>query len=117
MKKGHRRILLIVVWLALLFVAGEGLAQIDTTLRSFFPMRIGDYWEYMDNGFPTPEFHYYVKVKRDTLMANGKWYRVFNYVDFRYPGDSNRYNYHYRIDDSMRVWTYTGDSSSCPARE
>lgn len=99
------------------FLISHSFAQIDTTLKEFFPMHIGDYWEYMDEGFPNPEFHFYFKVKRDTLMPNGQFYRVFNMVKFRFPGDSNRYNYYYRIDDSMRVWTYMGDTSMCPSRE
>jgi hypothetical protein len=86
-------------------------AQIDTTLKSFFPMHIGDYWEYMDEDFPTPTFHQYVRVKRDTLMPNGQLYQVFNEVEFRFPGDSNRYNYYYRIDDSLKVYRFLADPS------
>lgn len=99
--------------MALLLFAGRisSPAQIDTTLRSFFPMHIGDYWEYMDDDFPTPTLHYYVKVKRDTLMPNGRTYRVFNEVEFRFPADSNRYNYYYRVDDSLRVYRFLADPS------
>ena len=86
-------------------------AQIDTSLKSFFPMHVGDYWEYMDEDFPTPTLHYYAKVKRDTLMPNGRTYRVFNEVEFQFPADSNRYNYYYRVDDSLRVYRYLADPS------
>ncbi len=36
---------------ALLFIYTTAFAQIDTTLRDFFPMQIGNYWEYMDEDF------------------------------------------------------------------
>jgi hypothetical protein len=90
--------------------------QIDTTLRSFFPAHIGDYWEYMDDDFPMPTLHYYLKVKRDTLMPNGRTYFAFNFVEFRFPTDTNSF-YYYRIDDSMRVWSYSSDTSRCPSSE
>jgi hypothetical protein len=80
-------------------------------------MNIGDYWEYRDEDFPTPTLHYYVKAKRDTVMSNGHTYRVFNEVEFRFPADSNRYNYYYRVDDSLRVYEYTSLIGERPARE
>lgn len=104
----RRNVVILIALTAVFFCSST--AQIDTTLRSFFPAHIGDYWEYMDDDFPTPTLHYYEKVKRDTLMPNGRTYRVFNLVQFRFPADSNRYNYYYRVDDSLRVYRFLADT-------
>jgi len=48
-------------------------AQIDTTLRAFFPLRAGDLWEYEIDDSPSyPRFQ--VRNLGDTLMPNGKVY-------------------------------------------
>jgi len=91
-------------------------SQIDTTLRSFFPMHFGDYWEYMDDDFPTPTLHYYFRVEKDTLMPNGRTYFAFNYGFLDSANSGNGY-YFYRIDDSMSVWRYYPDSSTCASSE
>jgi hypothetical protein len=117
MSPHHANILLLAACLRSLFLTGsQCIGQVDTSLRAFFPIHIGDYWEYKDEDFPEPTLHYYLKVKRDTLMPNGKTYFAFNFVEIRYPTDTNSF-YYYRLDDSMRVWSYSGDISMCPARE
>jgi len=79
-------------------------AQIDTTLREYFPMHIGDYWGYRE--FFGDSFS--VRIVGDTLLNNRRYY------SFRFNnGDS----WFYRIDDSMRVRGFTRDSVWCPERE
>ena len=78
-------------------------AQIDTTLREYFPMHIGDYWEYREFLGESSS----LRIVGDTVLS-GKRYFSFrdNYGNMSF----------YRIDDSMRVRGYTR-SVSCPERE
>lgn len=80
-------------------------AQIDTTLADYFPMHIGDVWEYEVEGFP-PEY-YQVRITGDTLMPNGETYFVFKY--------NGNYTSYFRMDDSLKVFIYGGLTlpSSC----
>jgi len=80
-------------------------AQIDTSLKNFFPLHIGDYWEY-EESFGD---RYSVRITGDTLMENGRLYFVFTY-------DSGDREF-CRIDDSMRVLCYTRDSTNCAQKE
>ncbi len=84
------------------------LTQTDGTLRSFFPLHVGDYWEYLDDEVPTPFLHLNVKVIADTIMPNNKVYRIFREAEFRFPDDP--YYSFYRIDDSLRVYRYSQES-------
>ncbi len=89
-------------------------SQIDTTLRSFFPMNIGNYWEYMDEEIPT-FIHYSVSVKGDTILSNGKTYQVFQTILLS-PSPDTTYT-HYRMTDSLDVYQYFSGSSSCAENE
>ncbi len=85
--------------------ANSALAQIDTTLREYFPMHVGDYWEYAE--FSGDRFS--CRIIGDTVLNNGKRYYTFRFNN----GDS----WFYRIDDSMRVFRYWGNISRCPEQE
>lgn len=87
-----------IILATLLVFFATGNAQIDTTLADYFPMHIGDFWEYEIEGFP-PEY-YQVRITGDTLMPNGKSYFVFKY--------SGNYTSYLRMDDSLRVFIYGG---------
>lgn len=106
---------IVLLGLCVLWAAPRVQSQIDTTLRNFFPTHVGDYWEYMDDDFPTPTLHYYARVTGDTVMPNGKTYNIFSEVEFRFP--TYTYYYYYRIDDSLKVWRYYPDTSTCPSSE
>ncbi len=71
-------------------------AQKDTTLKEYFPMEIGNVWEYEEDYFPW-SWRYQVKIVGDTIMPNGKTYRVF--IGSSQPE-------FYRIDDSLNVYRY-----------
>jgi len=76
-------------------------AQIDTTLKDYFPMQVGNIWQYYSIG---TEYHYYqVKVIGDTVMPNGKQYRVFWDSTGFFGPPVIRY---YRIDNLMNVWQF-----------
>ncbi|HSL90655.1 MAG TPA: hypothetical protein VK870_15230, partial [Ignavibacteriaceae bacterium] len=79
-------------------------AQIDTTLKEYFPLQIGNYWEYRDN----LNNIWKIEVIKDTIMPNGKKYFVLK-DSTDWVAGGVRYNL-YRIDDSMRVWQYAGDN-------
>ncbi len=97
--------------LALLFLAGSLSAQIDTTLKRFFPMEIGNIWEYYT--FDADGYYYYqVKVIGDTIMPNGKQYRVF-WDSLQQWGSGTPRLIFFRMDDSLNVWEYEGPRASC----
>lgn len=108
---------IIVVSIIFLIFPSTIYAQIDTTLKDFFPMHIGDYWEYMDEDFPEPTLHYYLRIKKDTIMPNAIKYFQFDEVDFKFPSDSDRYYHYYRMDDSLIVYKYVGNVDSCGGGE
>ena len=66
-----------------LLLISSSLSQIDTTNIAFYPLQLGNYWEYKnqitDWGAPDPLIYieYYSKeVVNDTVMSNGKKYQV-----------------------------------------
>ena len=56
-----------------LFVFSYTAAQVDTT--DWFPMQTGNYWEYM--AWDSPPKYFSIKVIGDTLMPNGREYKIF----------------------------------------
>jgi hypothetical protein len=97
------------IWWAfiVLIIQSSMVAQIDTTTAEYFPMHIGDIWEYEVELLP-PET-YQVRITGDTLMPNGKTYFVFKAAGYF------SYNEYLRMDDSLRVFIYGGFTlpSSC----
>lgn len=83
-----------------------GLAQIDTTLRDYFPLSIGNVWEYEEVN-PPFSFRYQIRATRDSVMANGRRYTLlFGMEKITERG-------FYRIDDSMRVFKHSTEFSQC----
>lgn len=73
---------------------------------SYFPMQIGNYWEYW-GGMENPEKRF-VLIKGDTLMPNGKKYFKFYYQNI---GDTYSGNYRYfRSEGDSLIFRYTGDN-------
>jgi hypothetical protein len=72
------------------------------TLRAYFPLNIGDLWEYEIDEYPTYP-RYQIRNVGDTLMPNGKTY-------YRLVGSEGGL---YRMDDSMRVFRYSPQVSVC----
>ncbi len=79
------------------------LAQSDTTVTFHYPLNIGDYWEYRINvsGLIVIGTK---QVTGDTLMPNGKTYRVIK-QDFTPFGAGTSY---FRVSDSLEVYLYLG---------
>jgi len=97
-----------------LFIPQILLSQIDTTLKDYFPMHIGDYWEYLALYTPPqPSVRSWMKVAGDSLMPNGKTYRIFVDGVLDPPGITQRDSFYFRIDDSLRVWRYRGIWVEC----
>jgi hypothetical protein len=79
--------------LILIFISAINLVpQIDPTLKEFYPLQIGNIWQYLNdnNSIVTS------KIKTDTLL-NGELYYVFETIALRSQGKS------IRIDSLMRV--------------
>jgi hypothetical protein len=75
-------------------------------------MQIGNYWEYMAITIEGPKY-FSIKVIGDTLMPNGKEYKIFynKYLDLSSEGTW------YDRKDSNEVYRYFGDSISCETME
>ncbi len=63
-------------------------AQVDTT--DWFPTQTGNYWEYMAWTGEGPKY-FSIKILGDTLMPNGKEYKIFYKKYFDTPWDFIRY--------------------------
>jgi hypothetical protein len=100
------------IFLFLLLVVTKGFSQIDSTALSFYPLTTGNYWEYKETLFEYPyifgEHYFYVQVTGDTLLTNGKTYKIIKkeyldslYIDYYYErvdsitGNVFRYNDRY----------------------
>jgi hypothetical protein len=93
------------IWLAhfcaLPFFCSVLRAQTDTTLREYFPMHVGDMWEYELDEYPYP--HEQMIITNDTTMPNG-----YSYFNFDFDGSFGGF---FRIDDSA-VYNLFRDSSA-----
>lgn len=105
------------MFLSLFVYCERGYSQIDTTLREYFPLNEGDYWEYyIQEPPPLPSYRLWVKTFGDTVLPNGKTYSEIR-GRFITPMTDEIPSAYYRLDDSLRVWIYTSDQASCPDRE
>ena len=77
-------------------------SQIDTTLKQYFPLNVGNIWEYEEDSFPEYWRHKII-ITLDTVMPNGK-----NYYEFYNSGTYDRT--YYRMDDSLRIFRYNQNS-------
>jgi hypothetical protein len=85
-------------------------AQVDTT--DWFPMQTGNYWEYMAWTIIGPNY-FSQKVVGDTLMLNGKTYKILSEEYFN-PYSQDEW---YVRKESEKVFRYYGDLSQCSERE
>jgi len=76
-----------IIFFIILFV-GFVKAQVDTT--DWFPTQTGNYWEYMAWTGEGPKY-FSIKILGDTLMPNGKEYKIFYKKYFDTPWDYIRY--------------------------
>lgn len=82
-------------------------AQIDTTLRDYFPLHEGDVWEYEIDEYPAYP-HYQIRNLGDSLLPNGKIY-------FHLFGSESGF---YRMDSLMRVFRYAPEyATACSDSE
>jgi len=93
-----------------LFVLG----QIDTSVN--YPLSVGDYWEYTSTDYPP--YYSYVTVLKDTLMKNGKVYKIIENKQRYSTANDYFYTYDYqRVEDNLFVYKYMGDGYDCPTKE
>ena len=93
-----------------LFAFSFTAAQVDTT--DWFPMQTGNYWEYMAWSGEGPKY-FGIKILGDTLMPNGKEYKIFYK---KYFDTSSDFTWYFRK-DTNKIWAYYGDSIACNNRE
>lgn len=98
------------IFLISLIAINFSVAQVDTT--DWFPMQTGNYWEYMAWTGDGPKY-FSVKVMGDTLMPNGKEYKIFYK---KYFDTSSDFTWFFRK-DTNKIWAYYGDSIACKERE
>ncbi len=79
-------------------------AQIDTTLKEYYPLEIGNHWEYWDGGEIVM-----TTIIGDTVMPNGNSYKVMKY---RWESGAEASVY-FRIDDSLNVWQFGSLDTVC----
>ena len=96
-------------FLVSLFVLGCANGQVDTT--DWFPMQTGNYWEYM--AWDSPPKYFSTKIIGDSLMPNGKEYKVF-YT--KYFDTSSDFTLYYRKETDS-IFLYTGISAYFPLGE
>jgi len=84
-------------------------AQIDTTLKNYFPTQVGNYWEYRDV-YNTGDIIFRMEVVGDTVMPNGYLYNIFDRYSFSSTVPDTFY---FRVDDSMRVMRGGGIGGPC----
>lgn len=90
------------------------IGQIDTSVN--YPLSIGDYWEYTSTDYPP--YYSYVTVLKDTLMGNGKIYKIIE--DKHRYSITNDFYYYYdyqRVENNLFVYKYMGEGYDCPAKE
>lgn len=89
-------------------VSGTAMGQ-DSTLNDYFPIGVGDLWQYEAFEYPTV-LYTQVEVLGDTIMWNGKTYRIFettgHYSQTRF----------FRV-DSGRVYRFYDYPDSCDGEE
>jgi hypothetical protein len=92
--------------LFILITFGFATAQVDTT--DWFPMQTGNYWEYMAWDIMGPKY-FSIRVLGDTLMLNGKEYKIFYKKYFNISSEGTWYDRR----DSNKVYRYIGDVIEC----
>jgi len=81
-------------------------AQVDTT--DWFPMHTGNYWEYMAITLDGP-IYYSISILGDTLMLNGKEYKIFYQ---KYFENSDGTTWYFRKENNF-IYQFYGDQIAC----
>ena len=94
---------IIISCLLLIVFVSPSLCQIDSTILAFYPLQIGNYWEYKQTltDFPGPVIYisyFSVEVSGDTLMSNGLHYGI---LLFRSIPDTMFHTIYYERMDSL----------------
>jgi hypothetical protein len=88
----------IIVWTAI-----DAFPQIDTTRKEFYPLHVGDIWQYKNETFQLLT----ARIRSDTVIDNIKYY-VFETVGLKTSGGITR------VDSLIRVEIYGGSSKGEP---
>ena len=101
--------------LIVLFIVLPSLSQIDTTSLNFYPLHDHNYWQYLEYSWelwtPNSWISYYsIEVLGDTVLANGKKYKILERVNL--DSIQSKYKYFERIDTlTCNVYAYDAWSS------
>jgi hypothetical protein len=74
---------------------------IDTTLKAFFPLAVGNYWEYAYQA-NIPD-SYGIRITQDTLIQGRRYFKVYRRGPYYGEPSSNSLMGYFRINDSMMV--------------
>jgi len=97
---------IIIVCFALIIFSFITAAQVDTT--DWYPMQTGNYWEYMALTSEGPVY-FYQKIIGDTIMQNGKNYKI---IKKKFFNDTTE-QYWYDREEENSVYRYIGDTINC----
>ncbi len=94
-----------IIGAVMLMVSVGNTAFSQTSWEAYYPLRVGDVWEFLD--FGTVPMTLTRKVLSDTVMPNGKRYAVIEeyYHDGPHPGRAGLLQYE-RIDSAGNVFAY-----------
>jgi len=105
----------ILILIATLILSQSLFAQADSSALSFYPLHNGDYWEYSTttkdyDGQIIDKAFYSLKVVRDSLLENSKYYKVI--VKKSIPDTGAIKHFYERIDSSTaNVYRYNSNLS------
>lgn len=90
--------------------------QIDSTLKDFLPLSIGNYWQYELLFDQNQYIRWNETVIGDTVLPNGKKYFVMFHRDIPHKPTTDSYSF-YRLGDSLQVMKYVGNTRLCLEEE
>jgi len=91
-------------------------SQIDTS--DYFPLQNGNRWEYSGmQSFSSDLAKVTVAIKGDTLLNNGKMYKIIQRNIYSDSVSIGATYYYYFRKDSNKIYKYGGDSQSCDSIE
>jgi hypothetical protein len=94
--------LLVAAWCSLLF-SNTAYSQIDSTRLEFYPLHLGDLWQWKVGYYDPQQFSTLQVAKADTVLPNG-----YHYAAIGVPPDFSTGFDFLRIDSLLRVQNYVG---------
>ena len=110
--KSKQKHIIVKILSLFVIISSTVFSQIDST--DYFPLQTGNCWELSATTI-LGNAQYNMKVVGDTLMNNGKSYKILALNMYHFGGWF--YDFRYLRKDSNYVYRYYGDSLACADRE